>query len=107
MVNRMTSESVKRPAERSAVGQIDSRLLVCYGRRHVRGLCTESRRLARSQASKISIGFVLFREISCNFVDRVIGIRSHTIHEITLSSTNEHELRVFVQSHVRAFPRAD
>ncbi len=33
-----------------------------------------------------------------NFVDRVLGIRSHTIHEITLSYTKQHEIRVFVQS---------
>jgi hypothetical protein len=27
----------------------------------------------------------MLREISCNFVDRVLMIRSHPIHEITLS----------------------
>jgi len=42
--------------------------------------------------------FVLLREVSCNFVDRVLRIRSHTIHEITLSYMKEHEIRVFVQS---------
>jgi hypothetical protein len=42
--------------------------------------------------------FVLLREVSCNFVDRVLTIRSHTSHEITLSYMKEHEIRVFVQS---------
>jgi hypothetical protein len=31
----------------------------------------------------------MFREISCSFVDRVLTIRSHTIHEITPSDTKE------------------
>ena len=35
--------------------------------------------------------FVWLREISCNFVDRVLKIGSHTIHEITLSHIKEHE----------------
>jgi hypothetical protein len=48
---------------------------------------------------------VLFREISCSFVDRVLTIRSHTIRggvptraarvgcqEITPSDTKEHEI---------------
>ncbi|MEO8434311.1 MAG: hypothetical protein ABI596_05410 [Pyrinomonadaceae bacterium] len=35
--------------------------------------------------------FVLLRVISCDFVDRVLTIRSHTIHEITLNCTEEHE----------------
>ena len=49
-------------------------------------------------------GSVLLREISCNFVDRVHGIRRHTIqkvqerHEITPSYLKEQETRVFVQS---------
>jgi hypothetical protein len=43
---------------------------------------------------------VLLREISCNFVDRVLRIRSHEIHEIRLSYTKEHEIRVFVQSRI-------
>jgi hypothetical protein len=29
---------------------------------------------------------------SCNFVDRVLRIGSHTIHEITLSYIKEHEI---------------
>ena len=53
----------------------------------------------RFQADQLrSAWFVLLREISCNFVDRLLRIRSHTIHEITLNSTKEHEIRVFVQS---------
>ena len=35
---------------------------------------------------------------SCHFVDRVLDIRSHTIHELTLNSTNQHEIRFFVQT---------
>jgi len=35
------------------------------------------------------------REISCNFVDRALWIRCHTIHEITLSYTKEHENKSF------------
>jgi len=31
------------------------------------------------------------REISCSFVDRMLGILSDTIHEITLSYLKEHE----------------
>ena len=31
-------------------------------------------------------------------MDRVLRIRSHTIHEITLSYIKEHEIRVFGQS---------
>jgi len=42
--------------------------------------------------------FPLPDEISCNFVDRVLRIRSHTIYEITLSLTKEHEVRVFSRS---------
>src|SRR5437867_3193252 len=61
------------------------------------GLCTKSHRTVRSGPLR-SAWFVLLREISCNFVDRLLRIRSHTIHEITLNSTKEHEIRVFVQS---------
>jgi len=32
-----------------------------------------------------NVFFVLFREISCKFVDRVLTLRSHTIHETTLN----------------------
>jgi hypothetical protein len=34
---------------------------------------------------------MLLREISCNFVDRVLRIRSQAIHEITPSYMKEHE----------------
>ena len=34
---------------------------------------------------------------SSDFVDRVLRLRSHTIHEITLSYMREHEIRIFVQ----------
>src|SRR5881397_2745291 len=60
-------------------------------------LCTKSHRTVRSGPLR-SAWFVLLREISCNFVDRLLRIRSHTIHEITLSSTKEHQIRIFVQS---------
>jgi hypothetical protein len=46
----------------------------------------------------IRLNSVLLPEISWNFVDRVLRIPSHTIHEITLSYLKEHEIRVFVQS---------
>jgi len=47
---------------------------------------------------------------SCDFVyfvDRVLRIRSQTIHEITLSYMKDHEIRVFVQSlsNYSLFPR--
>jgi hypothetical protein len=48
------------------------------------------------RTSKLSIGFVLLRESSCNFVDRVLEIRSHTIHEMTLRYRREHEIGVLV-----------
>ena len=35
-------------------------------------------------------------------MDRVLRIRSDTIHEVTLSNMKEHEIRVFVQSHTSA-----
>jgi len=44
--------------------------------------------------------FVLLREISCNFADSVLRIRSHTIHEITLSYMKENKIRVLVQKEV-------
>ena len=40
---------------------------------------------------------VLLRKILGNFVDRELRIRSHTIHEITLSYTKEHEIKGFGQ----------
>ena len=46
---------------------------------------------------------VLLREVSCNFVDRVLRIRSHTIHEITLSYLKGHEMEVFSANHLGPF----
>jgi hypothetical protein len=50
------------------------------------------------KASKISIGSCCFVRFSVFFVDRVLSIRGHAIHEVTLSNMKEHEIRVFVQS---------
>lgn len=56
--------------------------------------CLAQRVTDPTESAKDQHRFVLLRKISCYFVDRVLRMRSHTIHEITPSEIKEHEIKV-------------
>ena len=51
-----------------------------HGRANVAQKLTRRFQADPGERLKISIDWVMLREISCDFVDHVLTIRSHTIH---------------------------